>query len=137
MHETVRPDVESRRSARRRRFLSVAVVAVVLSIAAPIAWASHLFTDVPDGHQFHDEIAAAQYAGITGGKTCVPAGYAADLLPERGRQPPGDGRFLTRGFSRTAFDKTSPRAAVTFSAADSTLAVVTIEIGGVLGARRR
>src|SRR5688572_10186826 len=106
MPETSQTGSNPRRSSLRRRLLSGAVVVAVLSIGVPIAWASHLFTDVPTGHQFHDQIAAMQYAGITGGKTCVPPGTPPTYCPDENVNRQAMAAFLERGFSRTAFGKT-------------------------------
>lgn len=47
------------------------LIAVTAVIAAPLgAWAGHVFTDVPDDHLFHDDIAAIAEAGVTRG--CNP-----------------------------------------------------------------
>jgi S-layer family protein len=60
----IKVEIELRRPARR----SVALLLGVLLLAVPaVALAGHQFNDVPNGHPFHDQIAAIAEAGITAG----------------------------------------------------------------------
>ena len=117
------------RRARRRRLALVALVTVVLAAGVPIAWASHAFTDVPTGSPHHDDIAAIQYAGITAG--CSPGLYCPDQAVRRDQMA----SFLRRGYSRTAFGKRGPNAALILPGTPSEveIASLTIAVGGAPG----
>ncbi len=53
---------------RTRRLATIVFVAAVVTLASAVtAVASHQFSDVPDGHPFHDDITALADAGVTTG----------------------------------------------------------------------
>ena len=89
--------VFSRRTVARPRTI-VAAALVALTLGVPLAWAAHDFTDVPDSHQFHDQISALRDAGITGG--CAPGLYCPDQFVRRDQMA----AFLHRGLGRVAED---------------------------------
>ena len=86
-------------------WLKVLVAGVVgaLVVAVPVAWASHLFSDVPNTNAHHDDIAAIALAGVTSG--CGPGVYCPDADVTRGQMA----SFLRRGLGRVAFRGTSLR----------------------------
>ena len=67
------------------RRLSVVVVTLVLALSVPIGLvlATHIFSDVPTGHTFHDDIAAIAAAGVTGG--CAANRYCPEAPVTRGQ----------------------------------------------------
>lgn len=81
--------------SRRRRLLAGTVVAVALAVPGA-AFASHLFTDVPDGHTFHGNIANLAGAGVTAG--CGGTNYCPEANVSRGQMA----AFLNRGLGRVA-----------------------------------
>lgn len=92
------PPTVSARVRRGRRIgpLRLAVLAVValLIVAVPIAWASDVFSDVPDNHPFHDDINAIAFAGITTGCT------ATEYCPQDFVRRQAMAAFLNRGLGR-------------------------------------
>lgn len=83
---------------RTPRRAAVAIVTIGLLLGMPLsALASHLFTDVPTDHTFHDDIEAIAFAGVTtgcgGGKFCpedpVTRGQMAAFLNRLGALAPG------------------------------------------------
>ena len=133
MNEDIQPP--HRPSSRIRRLGLAAVAVALLAVAAPVAWASHLFTDVPNDHPFHSDIAAVQYAGITGGKTCVPPGTPPTYCPSEAITREAMAAFVHRGLSRTAFGKRAPNSAIVLPGTPATaeIASLTIAVGGVAG----
>jgi hypothetical protein len=91
--------------------------------------ASHQFTDVPDGHQFHTEIGAIADAGITGGKTCEPPGTPPTFCPNEPVVRQAIAAFMHRGFGRAGYGEGG--APLTETPTD--LAIVVIDVGGVPG----
>lgn len=79
----------------RRRLILTAILAMALAIPSG-AFASHLFTDVPDSNTFHDNIANLATAGVTTG--CSPTTYCPDDPVSRGQMA----AFLNRGLGRSA-----------------------------------
>ena len=86
-------------------WLKVLVAGVVgaLVVAVPVAWASHLFSDVPNTNAHHDDIAAIALAGVTTG--CGPGVYCPDAGVTRGQMA----SFLRRGLGRVALRATGLR----------------------------
>ena len=117
---------------RRRRVAVAVAVFGVLAVAVPIAWASHVFTDVPDASPFHGDISAVQYAGITGGKTCVPPGTPPTYCPQEGITREAMAAFVHRGFGRAAYGGTAAFALPT-NGTQVPIATITLDIGGVAG----
>jgi hypothetical protein len=111
--------------------LALGGLVALLAVAVPVAWASHQFTDVPNGHQFHTEITAIRDAGITGGKTCVPPGTPPTYCPDEPVTRGAMAAFMNRGFTRggTAFFGNAPLTGA-FATIPNTL---TINAGGVPG----
>src|SRR5262245_1843827 len=95
------------RSRRTRRAALALALAVGLALGVPIAWASHLYTDVPDSNPFHGDISAVQYAGITGGKTCTPPGTPPTYCPQESITREAMAAFVHRGFGRAAYGGTA------------------------------
>jgi hypothetical protein len=79
----------------RRRLLAALVLGVALAVPG-VTLASHFFTDVPDGHTFHTNIANLAGAGITAG--CGGTNYCPDASVSRGQMA----GFLNRGLGRVA-----------------------------------
>jgi hypothetical protein len=123
--------VRLRRLRRRWHVLGIAVVCMVLA-AVPVAWASHQFTDVPDGSPFHADIGAIRDAGITSGKTCEPPGTAPTFCPGESITREAMAAFVHRGFGRTGWTVGAPE---TFGTNEGLrdIAVLTINVGGVPG----
>ena len=119
--------VNPARIDRGRVLLVVAVATVALAVGIPIALASHAFNDVPSSSPHHDDIGAIQYAGVAGG--CSPTLYCPGQDVRRDQMA----TFLRRGYSRTAHGKMSPASAQTLSGSTTTLALLTLQIGGVAG----
>ena len=87
---------------RYRKLKTVGVaLAATLAVAVPVAWASHDFGDVPDGHQFHGPISAIKGAGITTG--CGGGNYCPDDSVRRDAMA----AFMQRGFGRVSRNWTS------------------------------
>jgi hypothetical protein len=88
--------------------MRVAIVGLaLLTVGVPVAWASHQFTDVPNGHQFHGDIGAVRDAGITSGKTCEPTpGTPPTYCPGEGITREAMAAFVHRGFGRAAWSHT-------------------------------
>lgn len=78
----------------RTAVLSVAL----LTVAVPVAWASHDFGDVPTGHPFHAQISAIKGAGITtgcgGGNYCPSDNVSREAMAA----------FMHRGYGRVTQD---------------------------------
>jgi hypothetical protein len=104
----------------------------MLAVAVPIAWASHIFTDVPDASPFHGDISAVQYAGITGGKTCVPPGTPPTYCPQESITREAMAAFVHRGFARVAYGGTS-LFPLSNTGTPVNIATITLDIGGVPG----
>jgi hypothetical protein len=120
------------RARRRRRGALALAVAVGLALGVPIAWASHLYTDVPDSNPFHGDISAVQYSGITGGKTCTPPGTPPTYCPGEAITREAMAAFVHRGFGRVAFGGTGLFPLPT-NGTQVNIATVTLNIGGVPG----
>ena len=129
-------DVRWPRFLRERpRWARLTLVALVAAgvLAVPIAWASHDFTDVPNGHPFHTDITAVKGAGITAGKTCVPPGTPPTYCPGEPITREAMAAFMRRGGGRMAQDATADVAA---NVTGSTILEVEEEdmtVGGVAG----
>ena len=122
------------RRPRGRWLMVVLALATGLVLAVPLAWASHQFTDVPDGHQFHTEIAAIAGAGITGGKTCAPPGTPPTYCPTENVNRQAMAAFLHRGLSRVAYSNAVADATIESSddwPTDVMVADIDIDVGGV------
>jgi hypothetical protein len=120
-----------RARARRRAALAL-VLAVAFVLGVPIAWASHLFTDVPDSNPFHGDISAIQYAGITSGKTCTPPGTPPTYCPQESITREAMAAFVHRGFGRAAYGGTA-LFALPNNGTPVEIATITLNIGGVAG----
>jgi hypothetical protein len=114
---------------RRRGWVALAGMVALLAVAVPVAWASHQFTDVPDGHQFHTEIGAIADAGVTSGKTCVPPGTPPTFCPNEPVVRQAMAAFMHRGFGRAGHGVGG--APLTDTPTD--LAIIVIDVGGVPG----
>jgi hypothetical protein len=79
---------------RLRRGFVVAALAMAIVVLPGVALASHVFTDVPNSHTFHDEIANLSDARITTG--CTPTTYCPENTVTRGQMA----GFLNRGLGR-------------------------------------
>jgi hypothetical protein len=114
------------RAARLRRAAAVLVTAALLVGVPMIVVASDRFTDVPDGHTFHDQINALAGAGITTG--CGAGLYCPSDPVTRGQMA----GFLHRGLGRVAessgFYATALEAVGTY-----TVRSLTIDNGGTGG----
>lgn len=113
-----------------RRFRKLKAAGIALSVAliagVPVAWASHVFTDVPGDHPFHDPISAIRGAGITTG--CQAAGEPARYCPDDYVRRGAMAAFMHRGNGRVAQSQTI--ADTTIGATDSAVAQVTITVPG-------
>jgi hypothetical protein len=122
-------------ASRSRRHLplglAVAAVAALLTLAVPVAWASHLFTDVPDGHQFHTEIGAIAGAGITGGKTCVPPGTPPTFCPDEPVVRQAMAAFMHRALGRAGTAEYEGDLTATFATIPG--GTLAMQAGGVPG----
>ena len=110
----------------RRRRVAVALILIAGVIAVPVAWASHVFTDVPDSSPHHDDVARIAGAGITAG--CTPTLYCASDPVRRDQMA----SFLGRGFGRVATTPEGTFAPLT-DTGWTTLNTLTITTGGVPG----
>src|SRR5215213_4560794 len=118
------------RVPRRRSAKLLLVFVVALAVAAPFAWATDRFVDVPAASPHHNDINTIAAAGITAG--CNP--------PMNSLYCPGDfvrrdqmASFLTRGLPRIAVSTTVLPGGFTLTrgAADFThVAEVTINVPG-------
>ena len=79
---------------RLRRGLVIAALAMAVVVLPGVALASHIFTDVPNSHTFHDEIGNLFDARITTG--CTPTTYCPENTVTRGQMA----GFLNRGLGR-------------------------------------
>jgi hypothetical protein len=95
-----------RRSFRRRLAVAVTVLAVVVGVPAAV-YASHAFSDVPNGASFHSEIGNVAGAAITGG--CGAGKYCPAANVTRGQMA----AFLGRGLGRAASGFGIPTPATT------------------------
>jgi hypothetical protein len=96
-------DVRWPRFLRERpRWARASIVAGVVAavFAVPVAWANHMFTDVPTSHPFHDAISVIKVAGITAGKTCEPPGTPPTYCPSEPVTREAMAAFMQRGFGR-------------------------------------
>jgi hypothetical protein len=115
----------------RRRYVRAGVGAFLtaLAIAVPVAWASDLFTDVPDSNPFHDDISAIAGAGVTAGKTCDPPGTTPTYCPGEPITREAMAAYVHRGFGRIGYD-TGSAASIPFGTGWTDLATVPITVGG-------
>jgi hypothetical protein len=88
---------------RSRRSIALIVLSSALVIGVPLAYASDLFTDVPDANPFHNAIGAIARAGITTGKTCVPPTTPPTYCPEEFVTREAMAAFMHRGYGRVAY----------------------------------
>jgi hypothetical protein len=113
---------------RRPRFYPALAVIAVMSVAAisvaTVAGAIDDFSDVSNGHPFHDEISAIADAGITTG--FEDGTYRSGAAVSRGSMA----AFLGRGLTRAGYDEGSSSVA---SAAFQTLGEVDMERGAAVG----
>ena len=123
---------EAGRSSGSTRWLPRLIGAgiALCAVAVPVAWASHQFTDVPDGHQFHEEISAIAVAGITGGKTCDPPGTPATYCPTENVNRQAMAAFLRRGLGRAVI---SGGTGLALTSTFETVMTTNIPAGGVPG----
>jgi hypothetical protein len=91
----------------RPRWAKASIVAAVVAavFAVPVAWANHMFTDVPTSHPFHDAISVIKVAGITAGKTCQPPGTPPTYCPSEPVTREAMAAFMRRGFGRLGMHK--------------------------------
>ena len=110
----------------RRRVLVTTAVAVV-AFAPTAAFASHLFSDVPNSHTFHGHISAIEGAGITHG--CGDGKFCPEDPITRGQEA----AFLERGLGRAASSTVTLDTAI--AAADGWVAIagIDIDVPGVEG----
>ena len=112
----------------RTRWARVAAVAgAALVVAAPAAWASHNYTDVPPGLFSHAGVSALKDAGIA--DACNPVGprYCPDQPATRGELAV----YLHRGLGRAAlapYDRFQ-----ILNGLDQDISVLTVDVGGVPG----
>jgi hypothetical protein len=104
-------------------------------VLVPVAWASDLFTDVPDSNPFHDDISAIAYAGITSGKTCDPPGTWPTYCPTEPITRQAMAAYVHRGFGRIGrgfsnYTELSEATPYQF------LAPITVTTGGAPGGRQ-
>lgn len=110
---------------RRRPRVGTLIFALALILAVPAgALAAHSFTDVPNGHTFHSNIANLYNARITTG--CTPTTYCPDEPVTRAQMA----GFLNRGLGRATTDEGSIQVD---GSGTYTVASVTIRTGGVPG----
>ena len=107
-----------------RRHALMALVFAGLLLLPTSAIANHQFTDVPTGHIFHDDIAAAYGGRITTG--CTPTTFCPDNALTRGQMT----AFLNRGLGRVV--RTNLLATASSSTAVSG-GTVTITAGNATG----
>jgi hypothetical protein len=124
------PSARGRRLSRRA-LIALAGLGATLVVAVPGALAIHDFTDVPDAHPFHAEIAAVKDAGITAGKTCVPPGTPPTYCPSEAITREAMAAFMHRGAGRIASEKffASPIVA----GPNALVADADVTVGGVNG----
>lgn len=123
MRITVELDWPRPRKWSRRRWATVlAVLALVLPSGA---FAAHNFSDVPDSHTFHGDIADAYATRLTTG--CGPTTFCPDATVTRGQMT----AFLNRGLGRLAQGSLS--GTLITPGAPATLGTVTIRAGNVTG----
>lgn len=113
-----------------RWWTKVAVAAIVLvAIAVPAAWASHLFADVPDSSPHHDDISAIFGVRITTG--CTPSLYCPTDPVTRQQMA----TFLRRGLGRTGASGST--AGITLTSTYADIAQDSITLGGAPGGTGR
>jgi len=103
------------------------VGACALAIGVPAAYASHVFSDVPDSHFAHAGSAALKGAGITGGCNAEGTLYCPDDNVTRGQMA----AFLHRGLSRGAYAVGS--ISTPFTTTLQVVATLTVDVPGVAG----
>jgi S-layer family protein len=81
----------------RRSLLVIGIAAVMLAVPA-VAYASHLFSDVPTSSTYHTTVSRLVGAGITGG--CGGGKYCPNAAVTRGQMA----AFLNRAVGRAAYD---------------------------------
>lgn len=105
-----------------------ALVVVAFTVAVPVAWASHLFGDVPDAQPFHSQISAIANAGITTG--CGGGNYCPNDFVRRDAMA----AFMHRGYTRVAEDSFFVTADQTSDVAAAAVGSLTITPGLPAGA---
>jgi hypothetical protein len=119
----LQPTPVSRSRRRPSLGLVIMVIALFLSFPAGII-AAHQFSDVPNSHTFHSNIANLYNARITTG--CGTGIYCPDLAVSRGQMA----GFLNRGFGRATVDSGS----ITIDGdGGGVVATVSIHTGGASG----
>lgn len=113
------------RSSRARRFLIALTLVLAFAILPVVTVASDRFSDVGDGHAFHDAINELWAARITRGCATNPRRFCPDEAVSRGQMA----GFLTRGLGRVTWDEGGPRTGT------NSIASVTVEAGGLPGGK--
>jgi hypothetical protein len=110
---------------RLRRGFVVAALAMAIVVLPGVALASHVFTDVPNSHTFHDEIANLSDARITTG--CTPTTYCPENTVTRGQMA----GFLNRGLGRAG--SSDFQGTVPIPTAATLTGTHTVKVGTVSG----
>jgi hypothetical protein len=112
----------------RKRRLALGLALAALALFVPFAWASDLFSDVPNSNPHHDRINAIAGAGITAG--CAAGLYCPDLPVRRDEMA----TFLARGMGRIAMTAAAGTYSPLTDTGWTTLNTLTITTGGGGGA---
>lgn len=123
------------RSTRRLRFprrwwtRALLAGAVLAALAAPAAWATHTFGDVPTASPHHTDVTNVADAGITSG--CAPGLYCPDQFVRRDQMA----SFLGRGLGRLASEQVDFATSVP-NLTTTTVGNVTVVAPGVAGGQQ-
>ena len=104
--------------------LALGIAVALIAISVPLAVGSHQFTDVPNGHIFHTNVANLANSGVTAG--CGGGNYCPDDPVTRGAMA----AFLNRGLGRAT---TRQQQLVIDGSGTYNMAELTIETGGTPG----
>jgi hypothetical protein len=115
--------VERRLDRGRRRLILAFVAGTIVALGPAVAVANHIFSDVPTGHAFHNDIERVYDARITAG--CSPTTYCPETNVTRGQMA----AFLSRTGGRVDYDDGTATNVTT----QTVLATVTIRPGNVPG----
>ncbi len=115
------------RVVRRLNTVIVFLVLLVVSIPGGV-WASHQFSDVPDGHTHHATISAIKNAGITGG--CTASTYCPSEPVTRAQMA----TFFQRGAGRVAMGTLNNPISLPSSGSVVTITQVQLDVPGVQSA---